>query len=234
MSDVRHAYDAWHAALAPDAGADAPWHRLLRMHLPPLAGLKVLEVACGRGGLAAWLAAQGAAVVVGADFSRTAVAKAAALGRASGAPTLRLAVADVQVLALRDGRFDLVISCETIEHVADARAAVREMARVLRPGGTLLLTAPNYLGVLGAYRIYRELTGRPWTEEGQPVNNVTTLPRTVAWVLQAGLVVVTVDGIGHDLPIPGRRPLPMRWLDGSGRPLRWLAAHSLVVARRPG
>ena len=171
-------------------------------------------------------------MVVGADFSRTAVAKAAALGRASGAPALRLAVADVQVLALRDTRFDLVISCETIEHVADARAAVREMARVLRPGGTLLLTAPNYLGLLGAYRIYRELTGRPWAEEGQPVNTVTTLPRTVAWVRQAGLEVVSVDGIGHDLPIPGRQPLPLTWLDGGGRPLRWLAAHGFRLSER--
>ncbi len=234
MSDVRHAYDAWHAALEPDAGADAPWHRLVRLHLPALAGLKVLEVACGRGGLATWLAAQGAAVVVGVDFSRTAVAKAAALGRSSAATALRLVVADVQGFALRDGEFDLVISCETLEHVADARGAVRGLARVLRPGGTLLLTAPNYLGVLGAYRLYRELTGRPWTEEGQPVNTVTTLPRTVGWVRQAGLVVVAVDGIGHDLPIPGRRPLPLTWLDRGRRPLRWLAAHSLVVGRRPG
>jgi 2-polyprenyl-3-methyl-5-hydroxy-6-metoxy-1,4-benzoquinol methylase len=232
--DARRAYDAWHTTLDPDAGAETPWHRLVRMHLPALTGLTVLEVACGRGGLATWLAAQGAAVVVGADFSRTAVAKALALGQTSGAPALRLAVADVQTLALRDGQFDLVISCETIEHVADARGAVRELARVLRPGGTLLLTAPNYLGVMGIYRIYRELTGRPWTEEGQPINTVTTLPRTVGWVRQAGLVVVAVDGLGHDLPIPGRPPLPLTWLDRGRRPLRWLAAHSLVVARRPG
>ncbi len=234
MTDVRRAYDAWHGTLEPDASADAPWHRLVREHLPDLRGRAVLEVACGRGGFATWLAAQGATRVVGADFSRTAVAKAAGLARPAGAEAaLRLAVADVAALPLRTAAFDVVVSCETIEHVPDPRAALRELARTLRPGGTLLLTAPNYLGILGLFRIYRELTGRPWTEVGQPINTATLLPRTVSWVRAAGLRVTAVDGIGHPLPLPGRPAREIAWLDRGPRALRWLAAHSLVVARKP-
>ena len=69
-------YDAWHDALPVDADTDTPWHRLLRAHLEPardLAGRRVLEIGCGRGGFACWLAARPAgerpAEIVAADFS---------------------------------------------------------------------------------------------------------------------------------------------------------------------
>jgi len=50
--------------------------------------------------------------------------------------------ADLARLPLPDGAFDLVISSHTLEHVADDRGAMAEMARVLRPGGTALLMFP--------------------------------------------------------------------------------------------
>lgn len=232
MSDVRRAYDAWHGGLAADEGGDAPWHRLVREHLPPLAGRAVLEVACGRGGFAAWLASQGATLVVGGDFSPTAVVQAAAHASAQGTGP-RLVVADVATLPCADAAFHVVISCETIEHLRDPRAALRELARVLRPGGTLLLTTPNYFGPMGLFRMWRVLTGRPYSEVGQPVNRFTLLPRTVAWVRASGLRVTSVDGVGHYLPWPRRQPFSLEALDRGRRPLRWLALHSLVVARKP-
>ncbi|TMC46506.1 MAG: methyltransferase domain-containing protein, partial [Chloroflexi bacterium] len=111
-----------------------------------------------------------------------------------------------QSLGHPDGSFDTVISCETIEHLPDPRAAIAEFWRVLKPGGRLLLTAPNYMGPMGLYRAYARVIGRPYTEEGQPINNFVLLPRLVNWVRRAGLRLVAVDGRGHYLPWPGGPP----------------------------
>ena len=46
-----------------------------------------------------------------------------------------------------DGRFDYVCFLEAIEHTENPYNAVRELARVLKPGGTLILTTPNYLNI---------------------------------------------------------------------------------------
>lgn len=229
--EARSAYDRWHAALAVDEAADAPWHRLVRTHLPALRG-RVLEIGCGRGGFAAALAREHAARVEGADFSRAAIAQAAAHRGAAHVVRLDLVVADIGAIPHPDGAFDAVISCETVEHVPDPRRAVRECARVLRPGGRLYLTTPNYLGILGLYRAYRRLTGRPYTEVGQPINHLTLLPRTLRWVRAAGLRVVAVDGAGHYLPVPGRPPVALPLPAPAARALRGLALHTLVVGEK--
>ena len=142
-------------------------------------------------------------------------------------------VADIQTLPHANAVFDTVISCETIEHVADPRQAIAEMTRLLRPGGKLLLTTPNYLGPMGLYRAYLRLRGRPYTEVGQPINQLTLLPLTMAWVRRAGLRVLTHDGIGHYLPFPGRPPIELNQLDSPRPVMRWFALHSLIVAEKP-
>jgi SAM-dependent methyltransferase len=142
------------------------------------------------------------------------------------------AVADVQHLPHPDEAFDVVVSCETIEHVLTPREAVRELARVLRPGGQLLLTTPNYLSTMGLYRAYRRLVSRPFTEEGQPLNNLTLLPRTLQWLRVAGFRPRVVDAAGHCLPFPGRPPIALPRLDGPIPVLKWLARHPLIVATK--
>src|SRR5260370_9038090 len=47
-------------------------------------------------------------------------------------------------LPFRDRRFDLVLMLEVIEHLADIPHALREISRVLRPGGVAILTPPNH------------------------------------------------------------------------------------------
>ena len=51
-------------------------------------------------------------------------------------------VSDIAAIALRDGSFDAVLCTEVLEHVRDPVAALKELTRVLRPGGTLIITAP--------------------------------------------------------------------------------------------
>jgi SAM-dependent methyltransferase len=75
-------------------------------------------------------------------------------------------------LPFRDGAFDVVLSMEGIEHFEHQAGFVRECARVLRPGGWLLLTTPNVL-TLGA-RATHLLTGGKVLKQGF-VNEVATL-----------------------------------------------------------
>jgi len=235
---AREAYDEWHRRYAVDAEADTPWHRLVRRHLDwgrDMAGRHVLEIGAGRGGFACWLARQPAppAALVAEDFARSAVTAGRQFAVANGVGPVRWAVGDIQNVAHPAHAFDTVISCETVEHVPDPRRAFAELGRVLRPGGRLFLTTPNYLGPMGLYRMYLRVRGRRYTEEGQPINNVMLLPLTVRWIRQAGLRVLTVDATGHYIPFPGAPP---REYPALGRPhviMRWFALHSLVIATKP-
>jgi 2-polyprenyl-3-methyl-5-hydroxy-6-metoxy-1,4-benzoquinol methylase len=141
-------------------------------------------------------------------------------------------VGDIQAIAQDPESFDTVISCETIEHVPEPRQAICELARVLKPGGRLFLTTPNYLGTLGLYRLYLRLTGRRFTEEGQPINNFTLLPMTRAWVAGAGLRVRSLDAVGHYLPFPRRPPIELPILNNPRILMRWFGLHSLIVAEK--
>ena len=232
MADVRQRYDAWHASVGGTAAIDTPWHRLVRDAVDvdrDLADRRVLEIACGRGDLAAWCAALPVppALLVGADYSGVALcfAKRAVTGDARVA----LFQADAQAIGIATGTFDTVICCETLEHLVDPRTALAELARILRPGGRLFLTTPNYFGPMGAYRGYLRLTGRRYSEEGQPVNRFLVAPRLRRWVRRAGLEIVRCDATGHYLPWPRRAPiLVMERAPG----LAIFGLHSLTVAVR--
>ena len=234
---VKSDYERWHARLAVNDQAREPWHVLLRQLLVPardLAGRRVLELACGRGGLALSLAPALSrdGLLVAADFSGTAVAKgAAASGQGgAGAESLRFVVADAQALPWSRSAFDTVISCETLEHVAHPQRVLRGFWRVLRPGGRLFLTLPNYLGPIGVHRIYRRLLGRPDGEAGQPYSAMTLLPQTLGWLKRAGFCVCRHVGVGHYLPWPGRPPVRLGALDSGPALLHWFALHAAVEA----
>lgn len=236
---ARARYDAWHARHPVDADADAPWHRMIRRALDPardLLGRRVLDIGCGRGGFACWLGRHPAtpAEVVGCDFSPVAVEMAAAFAFARGAANVRFESADIQRLDQFDaGTFDTVFSCETIEHVPDPPLAVRQLARVLKPGGRLFVTTPNYLSSIGLYRVYCRLRGKPFDEGGQPICQVNMTPVTRRWVRRAGLRVVQTVGTGHYLPVPGRPPIELPALEHPPALMKWFAHHSLVIGEQP-
>jgi len=140
--------------------------------------------------------------------------------------------ADIGRLPFDEATFDVVISCETIEHVPDPSGAMSELARVLKDGGRLLLTTPNYMNLLGAFRAYRRLVGRPFTEEGQPINNFTSVLRTIWWMRRCGLRSRLVDSSGHYLTLPKRLPVKIAALDDHQMLVRWFASHQLLVATK--
>src|SRR5712691_12355688 len=140
---LRSEYDVWHQRVFESdpehEDASSPWYRLVREALGSVAGLRILEVACGRGGFVRELARAGARVT-GCDFSLAALHVAEGKLKAMGnGGSVSLIQGDAQKMPFADSSFDLVVSCETIEHVPDAQSAVCEMHRVTRPGGRLFL-----------------------------------------------------------------------------------------------
>jgi SAM-dependent methyltransferase len=100
-------------------------------------GRRVLDAASGEGYGSGVLKAAGADTVTGVDIDPKCV------DHARGRHDAEFVVSDVAELPFEDDSFDLVVSFETIEHVADARRVLAEFRRVLTPDGILLVSTPN-------------------------------------------------------------------------------------------
>jgi ubiquinone/menaquinone biosynthesis C-methylase UbiE len=115
------------------------WHRY-HFAAPMVAGLEVLDVACGEGYGSALLARR-AAQVTGADVAQAAVDHARV--RYASVANLGFRQADCTQLPFPAASFDAVVSFETIEHIAAQEPFLDEVRRVLRPDGLLILSCPN-------------------------------------------------------------------------------------------
>ena len=114
-------------------------------------GDKILDLGCGFGRHAFEAARRGANVVAldaGREEVEGVAATFAAMVQAGELTTPNLHTASVQgdalALPFPDGAFDRVICSEVLEHIPNDVGAMRELARVLRPGGTMAITVPRF------------------------------------------------------------------------------------------
>jgi ubiquinone/menaquinone biosynthesis C-methylase UbiE len=111
----------------------------------PLEGRAILDVGCGRGFVRDVVRAHGGRYT-GADL----------VANGTG---FSFALADAMQLPFRDGSFDGVFCIDAFEHIPDGGRAAREFRRVLRPGGHVFLSAPNYGNVAGLVKWWCETFG---------------------------------------------------------------------------
>src|SRR4029077_4743668 len=199
-------YDLLSSALS--FGQDPRWRRALVDAVAPASGQRVLDVATGTGMVAAGLAARGDCSVVGIDQSAEMLS--AARARFGAAARVELIEGQAEALPFANASFDALTFTYLLRYVDDPPATMRELARVVRPGGrvaSLEFGVPPWLPARAAWRLStargpplrRRLASREGAEVGRFLGPSIRgfyerhpLNRIVAYWREAGLQDVAV------------------------------------------
>ncbi len=117
------------------------WHGIAEVAeaLELARGELLVDLACGRGGYGLELASRAQARVLGVDFAPSALETARVLAATRGIDA-DYRLGDLVATGLADGAADSVVVIDAIQFPLDPAAAYREIARILRPGGRVVLT----------------------------------------------------------------------------------------------
>ena len=136
----RDYWDAWNTAFRErklsDVSLDQKRWVLRWLDALGRTDLDIIEVGCGAGWLCPSLKTYGR--VTATDLSSEVLARASAR-----VPDVRFVAGDFMALDFPEGGYDAVVSLEVLSHVGDHAAFVAKIARLLRPGGTLILATQN-------------------------------------------------------------------------------------------
>jgi len=166
--------------------------------LPRLSGRDVLDLGCGHGHYARLARARGARRVLALDF---------ALPMAAAAPP-PAGVADAGRLPLADGCMDVVVAALLLSFVPDRAALLAEVARVLRPGGALVLSD-----------LHPAASARGWRrsfEDGEGRTRVIDAPPPALAELRAALAAAGLDVAEWREPVIDERLRPEFQRKGRG------------------
>jgi demethylmenaquinone methyltransferase/2-methoxy-6-polyprenyl-1,4-benzoquinol methylase len=137
FSDLPRQYDRMGAVLS--FGQDPRWRRALVTAVDPRPGQRILDVATGTGMVAFELAKRGRCQVVGLDQSEAMLG--AARARLARSPELSsqvsFVVGEAERLPFADAEFDALTFTYLLRYVDDRAATMRELARVVKPGGRI-------------------------------------------------------------------------------------------------
>jgi SAM-dependent methyltransferase len=190
-------------------------------------GARILDAGCGSGRNMVELARHGA--VTGVELSQTSVA----LARERGVG--EVIAGSALEMPLADASFELAVCLDVIEHLQDDLAALRELRRVVAPGGSLLVTVPAYQWLWSGHdeinHHHRRYTRRSlqsvaeragWSQLRTTYFNSLLLPVAILLRVLDRINTKTTES-SLDLWVP---PQPMNWL--LERPL---ALEAALVAR---
>ena len=168
----------------------------------------VLDLCCGTGDLAFALANAGRARIIGADFAHTmllrARAKSSNLAVADGAvpaAPVPFFEADALRLPFADASFDLVTSAFGFRNLANYEAGLREIYRVLKPGGTIAILEfaeppEGFLGDLYRWYFTKVLPRIGWLISGHQ-SAYTYLPKSVARFFRPPELAALLRSVGY-------------------------------------
>jgi SAM-dependent methyltransferase len=184
---------------------------IAEMRLPARA--EILDAGCGSGRNMIDLARHG--TVTGVELSQTSVELARK--REAG----EVIEGSVLEMPFEAGRFDLAASLDVIEHLEDDLAALRELRRVVKPGGTLLVTVPAYQWLWSGHDVvnhhYRRYTRRTLQRVGEAAGwHQARTTYFNSLLLPAAILLRVLDRFNRkttesslDLWVP---PEPLNWL----------------------
>ena len=185
-------YNYWHLTKSDDDDLNSSWHLFTKKALEQinLEGKELLEIGCGRGGISNYIATNHNEILklYACDYSASAVE----IGKTKyGTFNNRIdwKIQDLQNLEFKDNSIDVAISLETIEHIPKASMGIKELYRVLKPGGKLILTCPNYFNFFGIWCLYRKIIGKPFDEGGQPFLRYIQLPFIYRKIISVGFKI---------------------------------------------
>src|SRR5262249_10432745 len=171
-------------------GQDPRWRRFLVSRTAAGPGGVVLDVATGTGAVAVELLARKGCSVVGLDQS----AEMLAVARQRLPDGVRLVEGDADHLPFADGEFDALTFTYLFRYVDDPGATLRELARVVKPGGT---TAGLDFGV--PPRPLARVAWRGYTRIGLPLAGRLISP---GWADVGGFLGPSIEGFWRRVPLP--------------------------------
>jgi len=178
-------------------------YRYLRQEVSRYPG-SILIIGCGSKREMA-IVTQGHTEVWGIDISETAIEK-----NRARFPAFNFRRMDACAMTFPENSFDVVVCSEVIEHLPDRSKFLDDVRRILKSGGTFILTTPNWCSWYGLARAIAErIGGRPFTSDDQPIDNWAHPGELIRELKKRNFSITKVRGLWYLPPFgKGKYRLP--------------------------
>lgn len=174
LKKERQFHDAWASTIDVDGirvkdyfeACTAPENRFILKQLGDITGKKLLDLGCGAGENSVYFAKKGA-LCVATDYSPGMVEVALKLAETNGVK-IEGCTANAMELEFPDNTFDIVYASNLLHHLPEPKLAIREMHRVLKPGGKACFWEP--LKHNPVINVYRRMATKVRTEDETPLD----------------------------------------------------------------